>query len=402
MSASNEDNFDFVTSYAEYADVLESPKILHELAGIQLVATTLNRNRVSFHNGAVQHSLDFWSLMLSGSGGGRSTTVGLVTPILELAKMQDLERPVNWGSASGFYQDLAENRCGLFVWGEFSEHLKRFNDRKFGGVKEWLTDRYDNFKIPPPFTYRKTRKSSDTPAITFDKPVRTNIAATSSEDWFFRNLAETDSAGGLLPRFIIVRAGGAVRDVPTPRFCNQELICPLVERLVEIDRLEGEADISAILPIFEKWYGKAKRRFEAQPNQALATAFFNRHRVHVLKLAVIFEASRNASLTVTPRSWVAAFQFARKVEESIFKILHTGMNSVGYSQQLIENRIRRAGPEGLSRNDLTRSFQSLDSREREGQIKTLCDADRIQVDDRPTGGRRVTVYIHEDFRQRPK
>ncbi len=70
------------------------------------------------------------------------------------------------------------------------------SEPQFATAKEWLTDRYDNFKIPPPFRYRSTGKEGNTPPIKFEKGPPTNILATSSDEWFFRNLAEADSAGG--------------------------------------------------------------------------------------------------------------------------------------------------------------------------------------------------------------
>ena len=94
---------DFISGYADYADVLEAPRILHELVGIQLVATALNRNGVTFQNGPIPYSLDLWMALLSGSGAGRSTTVGLAAPILKGADLEGLEGSVRWGSAAVFY-----------------------------------------------------------------------------------------------------------------------------------------------------------------------------------------------------------------------------------------------------------------------------------------------------------
>ncbi len=75
-------NTDFTSAYAGHADVLEAPRILHEVAAIQLVASALNRNGVTIPLGALRYSLDLWTLLLSGSGAGRSTTIGMVAPIL--------------------------------------------------------------------------------------------------------------------------------------------------------------------------------------------------------------------------------------------------------------------------------------------------------------------------------
>jgi hypothetical protein len=388
---------DFVSCYAGYADVLEAPRILHELVGIQIVATLLNRNGVSFQNGAVRYSLDLWMALLSGSGAGRSTTVGLAAPVLEKANMEELEHSERWGSAAAFYQHCADHPCGLIVRGEMSELMKQLNEPKFATCKEWLTDRFDSFKIPPPHTYRRTQKKNDTPTIKFTTTPRINMLATSASEWFFRNLAEEDSAGGYLARWTIVKADDNGRDIAIPRSPDASLVEPLAQRLSQIGELKGEADISTIEPMYVKWYSDTKRRFEAQPNRALAMAYFNRHRGLVLKLAVVFEASRNAQLKVSPLSWVKANQFAQKVETSLFKMLPTGMSAAGYNLQKIEDRIRQAGSEGLSQNELTRAFQSMNPWDREQQISTLKDASRVFEKDLKTGGRTKKVYVHEDY-----
>src|ERR1017187_2345838 len=172
----------FISGYANYADVLEAPRVLHEIVGIQVVAAGVNRNGVPIPLGGVQHSLDLWALLLSGSGAGRNTTIDMVAPILEAAGMQDLESSVRWGSAAAFYQHFSENPSGLHFWGEMAERLRMMNDPQFSTVKEWLTDRYDNFKIPPSFRFRVTGKKADTPPIVFDSVPRINILATSSND----------------------------------------------------------------------------------------------------------------------------------------------------------------------------------------------------------------------------
>ena len=52
-------DMDFVRPYANYADVLEVPKMMHEAVGIQLVASLLNRNGVVIPlGGGVTYTLD--------------------------------------------------------------------------------------------------------------------------------------------------------------------------------------------------------------------------------------------------------------------------------------------------------------------------------------------------------
>jgi hypothetical protein len=261
----------------------------------------------------------------------------------------------------------------------------------------WLTDRYDNFKTPKPFRYRRTGKKQDTPAIEFAQAPRINILATSSEDWFFRNLAEADSAGGFLARWLIVRANEQRRDVPVPKAPNGALVTPVAERLRQIGQVRGEADLSAILPAYEKWYGETKSRFQKQSNPALASVYFNRHRGNVLKLAVIFEAARSGTLRVSSEAWERAVESAGRVEVSIFDLLPTGMSATGFDLQRIEERIEQAGPSGLAQNELTRAFQSMKPYDREQAIKTLTDGATIRRTTQSTAGRTKTIFLHEKF-----
>jgi hypothetical protein len=392
---------DFISGYADYADVLEAPRSLHELVAIQLVASVLNRNGVSIPLGGVRYSLDLWALLLSGSGAGRSTTVGLATPILKGAGMQGLESSAVWGSAPALYQHFAENPSGLLIWGEMAERLKLLNEPRFATVKPWLTDRYDNFTTPPPFRYRRTGKKNDTPTIDFREPPRINILATSSEDWFFRNLAETDSAGGFLARWVILRATGNSRVIPVPQVPDASLVPPLVERLKQIDGLNGDADLSAILPAYDDWYSRTNHRFESQPNPAFAKVYFNRHRGHVLKLAVIFEASQSGTLRVSLQAWERAVEFARRVEDTIFDLLPTGMSAIGFTLMRIEERIKAAGPTGLAQNELTRAFQHMEFYERQKAIDTLLKSGAIFSRSLHTAGRAKTVYVHANFQPAP-
>ena len=389
--------FDFITGYADYADVFEAPRLLHESVAIQIVASALNRNKVSIPHGPIHYSLDLWMLLLSTSGLGRGTVLHMSTPVLQNTPLQDLETPVQWGSSISVYQQLAENPHAFFYWGEFSERLNQLNNPRFASVKQWITDRYDNFKTPANIKYRVTGKSSDTPPICFTDLPRINILATSSEEWFFANLVTTDSTGGFLPRYLLVRVGDEQRDVAIPKETDSSLIPVMETKLREIGKLKGRADVSAIRPLYQEWYSATKRRFQSQPNRLLADAFFRRHRGHVLKLAVIFEASETATLVVSERAWKRAVEFASRIEQCIFSLLSTGMSAQGYAVQQVEQRILKAGREGLSQNELTRAFQHLKLREREEFIKTLTGMDRIRSNTQSSGGRYKTVYVHEKY-----
>jgi hypothetical protein len=388
---------DFIEAYADYADVLEAPRRMHEVVAMQIVATVLNRNGVVIENGAVRHSLDLWTLLLSGSGFGRSTLVGQSRPVLKSAGLSDLVRDAAWGSEAAFIQNMAENPTGMFVWGELSEKLKKLNESRFASLKEWITDRYDELGIPDARRYRTTGKTNDTPPIEFSVAPRINILATSSEAWFFNNLTEDDSAGGFVPRWLLIRSPGRARSVPTPRALDRAKEAALAACLHSIAQLRGSASIAHVQPLYDEWYEQAQLRFEAQPNKALASAYFGRHRIHILKLAVIYEAASSQTLDVREAAWRRAVATAAALEATIFSLLDTGMNAAGYALKLMEDRIRAAGPDGLLRSVFTKAFHHVLPYERDANLKTLLESETIRAEQRATPGRRATIYIHRDY-----
>jgi hypothetical protein len=288
---------DFIRTYIQYADVIEAPPEAHEAVGIQLLAAALNPN-VCIQHGGIRVPLDVWLLLLSESGFGRNTLVELARPVLHTAGLDHLIISTTWGSKQAFYQSVAVRSSGLFIWPELAVVLSKLRDRQFGGVKEWLTDRYDNPNLPEVVRYRETGRPSDTPPIVFGQAPRLNILATSSLDWFFSNLAQEDALGGFVPRWILKKVG-TERIVPIPRTPDAGLTQPLGDHLRRASELRGVPDLSGVQHIYERWYVQTRRRFLAQSNPAMAMPFFNRLRTHVLKLAVAYEVSQSLNLRVS-------------------------------------------------------------------------------------------------------
>ncbi len=386
---------DFISTYADFADVFEMPRQVHEWVAAQMIASVLNGN-VQIPWGPVTYPLDFWVLLLSGSGQGRNTATDVALEVMEAAQIKGLLHKTTWGSKAAFYQQVAQSPRGLYVWPELSIALRTLNDPKFAGVKEWITDRYDNHRVPESVTYRKTGKKSDTPPIVFDEAPRLNILATSSSDWFLNSLEQADTTGGFIPRWLPKRVGKSDRLIPKPQSPNREILPALGNELASISKLHGDADLSQVERLYEEWYRKASPRFEGQPNSALAIPFFNRLRGEVLKLAVIFEVSQSGTLKVTEQALNRAISVVAEAEETIIEFLPSGMSREGSEVEKIAERIRNAGPAGMPRSALTRAFQHLRKRDREERLATLTESLKIHSFGVPTTGRTGQLYVHED------
>lgn len=386
---------DLISCYADYADVFEMPRQVHEWMAALMIASVLNgKVWIAWGN---KVPLDLWVLLLSGSGQGRNTATDVAVGVMEEANIPGLLRKATWGSKAAFYQQMADSPRGLYIWPELSVALKTLNDPKFGGVKEWVTDRYDNLRIPDAIVYRRTGTKKDTPPIVFDEAPRINILATSSTDWFINNLDQADTVGGFIPRWLPKDIGKSDRVIPRPVAPDENLVPGLATKLRSIAELEGYADLSAVEEACGEWYSAAKVRFGKQPNSALADPFFHRLRVELLKLAVVFEASQSATTVVSQEAFDRALLAVAQAEETIFKLLPSGMTREGSELERIAEKIRSAGPEGITRSDLTRAFQHIKLRDREERLRTLVEAGRIRENSEQTAGRAVRVYIHQDW-----
>ena len=390
---------DLIRNYVKYADIFESPTEAHEAVMQTLIAAVVNPN-VHIVNEGQKLSLDFWTLLLSPSSLGRNTLVSLMRNLLRSAEIKGLVKTNTWGSVQGLYQNLAERPNAFFVWEEFSIFLKLLESARFANAKEWLTDRYDNLEIPESIAYRKLGRSSDTPSIIFTDAPRICTLATSSYEWFTGMLSESDALGGFIPRWFIVDLPKSDKCIPSPKQPDPEYVDGLVGALKRAAELKGPADISGVKAEYEEWYRAAKERFENQEQYQLATIFFRRHRVHLLKLAAIYEISQTGNLVVSSSALERAISAARRAEDTICALLASGCGKEGAAVEKLYQEILRAGEHGLPKSTLTRLFTNAPPFVREQRITTLVDSERVFKCSHKTQGRPAEVYVADTHLER--
>jgi len=396
---------DFISKYSWWADIVELPWVLHEAVAIELIAAILNRNGVYLQNGGIWYAMDLWMALLSASGGGRSTILKVAKDVLtEAGYDKNLVKNSFWGSAPAMQEGLSNNTEGHFYfWGELSNVLKTFDSGLFIGAKEWFTDLYDNPTVPAAKVYRTgKKKKSATAPITFDHSPRINILAASSEAWFYDHLSDSDSFGGWLPRWVFVSAGENQRSVPRPIPHDPAMRSELAQQLRRIGQLKGQAQIpEEILKDYDLWYASEQERFKSHSRRDLAEPYFGRYRGIVLKLAVIYEASsmviesEGMPIQVSWESWDRAKQKCAEWSGNLFEMLKTGMSSIGQWQKKFLDYVGQSR-EGVSQNDFTRAFQTVDPKIRETNLYTLIKSRQIHQLKRKTKGKPAQIYILEE------
>jgi hypothetical protein len=92
-----------------------------------------------------------------------------------------------------------------------------------------------------------------------------------------------------------------------------------------------------------------------------------------------------------------AVAVAMDAEETVFKLLLTGMTREGSELEKMADKIRSAGAKGITKSELTRAFQGCKSWERDDRLRTLIESGRVHLVTNPTKGRPETRYVHDDY-----
>jgi hypothetical protein len=357
---------DFVADYVKYADRFELPRRVHELVAIVAIAALLNGKVWGKAGGSVV-PMDFWLLLLCGSGGGRNTTVRVMRQLLKAADIHGVLKTEAWGSFSAALQELADRGSDslLDVWTEYSQVMQDWKAPHFRGIKQLVADCYDELETPQGKKYRDTGddEKKKTPDIVFANGVpRLSFLATSSFAWLNDAVERTDITGGWLPRWCPIIAGEITEDnlVPWVEEADEHLKQPLVNKIKLMSQFSGIVNFAPWKAEQDKWYHAAWRRFHDRG--ALALCFFHRHRMCLYKLAVIAEVSRRTSfpkaeLTISQAAWEQAIKWATMIEEGIFRLLERGFSQEGIESLELERRIEAAGPEGYSKRQFARDYR---------------------------------------------
>jgi hypothetical protein len=406
---------DFIDTYAECHDVIELHRDVHRAIAVGLLGAALNDKRIVIPNGAVTHTMDMWQIILTPSGGGRSTSFGFAEGLLESAGeyWQGLVQKIDWASPQAMKQSFANNQAAFYMWGEFGEKMKKLKSSQFGGMLQWWTDRYDSFSIPDMVCHRKRDYQdqvdqadenmkvtvvANMPDIEFTFAPRSNFLASSSHEWFYNNIAQEDSFGGFIPRWMLWDIQGKSRSIPHPLPIRQELKAQLVRFLQKFQKTikDGfQADFSAVGEQYVEWYRAAELRFKQQPNVGLSEAFWNRHRTHILKLAVIYEVSMSCSLKVSLAAWQRAVEMAKTLETTIFRMLQTGMDKEGFQHAKMMEFLLNKGADGCPWSHFSHVFERI--RDHREVAIHYNDLGGIACFKKDTDGRPAAILVHHHF-----
>ena len=129
------------------------------------------------------------------------------------------------------------------------------------------------------------------------------------------------------------------------------------------------------------------------------TAVLARVSENAQKLALVAAVGRDpvaASITLDDAEWAIGFvrRFARNTIRAVDQ--HVADNEIERNHKKVLDIIRRAGPGGLTKTELTRKTQFLDRRTRDEQLVTLAEAGLLTTRLRPSATKHTVVLVAID------
>ena len=380
----------FLSAYVDYAKrVTDAPPIFHFWLAVALLASALGNNCWTWAWGR-RVCPNLWIVLVADSGTLRKTTSLRIGEAVLAEALPDAAWPSEW-STEALSATMQERPSGTLFISEYRRFHKSLEREYAGGSKELLTDCYDN----PPLLKRRTMKAG---TVEIHLPAPSIIAATNGT-WFEASLQADDIGGGFLSRMIIVpgHEKGDWRGLGATRSDADGILrTTLADHLKSVRaKMAGEVDIQQIEQPFNKWLRSYEDKWTARCTPELSGTVA-RSGATALKLATIFQASADPSLTISQDSFERAKKMVEFSTERIAGLLAEGLglDREGRQRKRVLTAIKRAHPEALAHSDVLRNL-NVSARHLEQHIATLVQSNEVaitNIDPTASGGRPGKAY----------
>lgn len=324
----------------------DAPLLFHAGVGLTLVATMLEK-RVSFEAWGNKVFPHLWIVLVAPSAAYRKTwAIKLGVRLLERIA-NDLLFPEDF-TRERFLDLLSEQSSGLIVQPEFAQWLSVMVGRDYlKGLKEMLTAFYDS----PTKYERQLRDGSGT---LIQEPVISILAATTV-DWLQAHVGGDDFRSGFMSRFLFlpVSEKQGWRGLATQKVTDDRLSMQLLNLRKVAGHISMAEGLDAeTLGIYDKWLEEHEHISLATPE---LEGFYSRCGIHVLKLAILFEAASTGGITPTKKSMNQAIKFIEYVKQAIRGSLFDALTftAVGKELHRLLEILRKNGGD-MPRRDLLR------------------------------------------------
>jgi hypothetical protein len=283
----------FLYHFVKYCNnMTDAPDSFGYATGLVILSTVVQRNIFIFWTGRKLYA-NLYVLLIAKSGGRKGTTLGLAKQLLNKLEENNTDNflvfPDDITPESLF--SLTQNQThGTFFHGEFGGFLKGLDRSYNKGLKELLTDIFDNF------SHKKFIKGKEGTGEMFElvEPA-INILGASTVAWLSENLKESDFKSGFMQRFVFFPGELDKKEIALPvksiTSINDDIIDNLYSMLSEISGISGEIVLSKdAIQAYESFY-YSDEEFKKRQSEVYGS-FHTRLYTFVIKLSMLYCAMR--------------------------------------------------------------------------------------------------------------
>lgn len=347
---------DFIQGYLDYTEAWnEAPESFRIWSAVSTVAAALQR-RVRLPWGHYLYP-NMYILLVAPAGKARKGTG--MNPALELLREVGIDLAANTTTRAALIRKLRQINYPDQALGPVYAHSsltvfsKEFTVFMGYNNLQLMADLCDLYDCDPNWEYDTKTQGKD--SIT---NVWLNIIGATTPQTLQAAMPMDLATGGLLSRIVTVYEDKKGRPIVFPKITQHErdIHVKLKQDLESIKIMKGEFTIDeAVKPIYEKFY---EENHENPPFQGtVLDTYPTRRPTHLLKLSMIYSASRGDSMVITPEDMNRGLATLRHAEKKMLEA-YRGIGQADYSD--VMNRVMQlvALKKKIYKRDLMRAFYS--------------------------------------------
>ena len=358
-------------AYLSYTGESESPTLFHKWVAASVIAGVLQRDTY-IEMGYFMIYPNMYVVLISPPGRCRKSTAMRIGKDLQ-DKVPGQSFTSDSTSRERLILDLAQAyQDGQSAMTIHSTELASMLSTSQMSMVEFLTDIYDS---PTEWTHKT--KSGGTNKIKFPC---VNMLAATTPDWMARALPFDTVGIGLTSRIVFVYGDKTIARIPFPELStHQKLLKPMmIDDLTQISMISGRYDLSFDAKArHSEWYLNENEI----PDDTRLAGYFERKPFHVLKLAMVVQASMNDELVISLDAYEYALAMLNETDphlESVFAAV--GKNPLSAEYSTVMSAILKAGQTGIVKGELLASFMhNLDDEQFDSVLNSLIMIGHIKM-----------------------
>lgn len=345
---------------------------------------------------------------LAESGSGKEWARKCIKNIAYESGCQQLMGGETIASGAGLRSSLEEYPTRLFLLDEFGITLQGLTSKNAGSYQRdiiatlmKLYSSYGSVYYGTEYSDKKMRARVD-----IQSPCCV-VYGTSTHQEFYNALSGGDGASGNIARMLIVNEphGRANRQEGT----GQKIPRSIIERVKELATYKShEGNLSPYMPVVVPYksdeiknaFGALDDSMSEKMTDSESNSVYSRVAENAIKLALVHAVSRDH---ISPVIDERAFAWGRDLSLWCANTLMEQFNTFvadsdhGRTIKRVLLKIKEAGKDGISGNELLRKVQEIRKQERNEILETLQKSGQIFQDHVQSGKGTQDRYFHADF-----